>query len=219
MATRLIVLTIALVCIGALALPAISMVNVGFEQGVTRNLEPIGDLIPGLRFTTTGGGGVCFGYIGDAQPYNYLWKSDNGKQDPQWDLWMSGDCAAFVVNPDDVAVINFLGDTASFFQVGYSSGRTYSFKIEAYDSAGHLLGPAVTGLPHCSEEYGGAPGLAYLSLSYANMSSIKLYSDPASGGCWIMDNISYTPTSEIPEPSALLALALGLVPLVLRRRR
>ncbi len=220
MKARLITAALAAALIVAMSAPAWALF-IDFEAWADHDQEAIGSLISGLTFTTAAGGDWYFGYIGpfsQSGVYNYAWKSDNGKQDTYWDYFMSGDVAAYVTDIDDVGVISFGSQAMSSVSVGYSIANGFDFTLEAYDAGGNMLGSAVTGGPNCREAPQG-DGLAYLTISQPGISYVKVYGDPASGGYWVVDNITASPSTQIPEPFTCAYACIGLIAVARARRR
>lgn len=173
-----------------------------FESGI--DLESVGWVTSGVQLITIGGDDLIYADIDEDRPFY----SDNGKQNTDWEFFISGDVA--VVSPyDNIARVNFT-QSISHFQIGYSSW--FPFVIEAYDAGGNLLDQS--GGVANSREWNGT-GLSYLDTysSAGNISYVLLYSnqgDFPAEGWWIIDNMTYDyPTGPvIPEwPCAMLAPA------------
>jgi len=177
-----------------------------FESGLGHNAEAIGSA-SGLVFSTTTPGGNM--YYADINSGWYSVTSDNGKVYPDGQYFVSGDVAAYLVNPSDGAKISFAYGKASYFKVGYSS--LFNFTLLAYDAAGQLLDQD-TGLANTKGQ--GGTGLRYLEVSCPDIAYVVLHD---SGGFWMIDNIETD--APVPEPASLVVLAVGLAALMVRRRR
>lgn len=176
-----------------------------FESGV--DLESVGWVTSGVQLITIGGDDLIYADIDEDRAFY----SDNGKQNTDWEHYISGDVA--VVSPDDnVAQVNFT-QSISYFQIGYSS--LFPFVIEAYDSSGNLLDQASG---DANSKHANGTGLLYLdaSSSSGNISYVLLYSDQGDfpePGWWVIDNLTYEyPTTPVvPEWPCQVLASVGIM--------
>lgn len=187
---------------------------IDFEGGT--DWDAVGWVTSGVQMTTPAGDDLVYASINDE---DWPLKSDNGKENTDWEHFISGDVA--VASPyDNVAMVNFT-QSISHFRIGYSSW--YEFVAEAYDAGGNLLsqdsGPA-------NSRHWNGTGISYLDIYSASgdISSVKLYAglgDFSEPGWWVVDNLTYESQTNpaVPEwPCAALAPA-GLLLGKLRRLR
>ena len=207
MSTRCVAVALcAAICLVALAAaPASALFTCDFETGLGQNGQPIGGPLDGLIFSTSLGGDV---YFADINSGWYSVTSDNGKVFEDGEYYVRGNVAAYVMNLEDTARATFAPGLAIYFQLGYSS--QFEFFLKAYDSSGGLLA-STTGAANSKSN--GGTGLSYLSIEQDGMAYVEFGSEGA-GGYWMVDDIAW-----VPEPTAWIALAVGLVGLVGWRKR
>ena len=202
---RIGVLIVVACLLGCVATVAFADLHCDFEVGLGHNAEPIGSEIPGLVFSTTSGGDVCYADINSGW---YSARSDNGKVYEDGEYFVSGDVAGFISDLNDKAKVSFACGTASYLTVGYSS--LFGLTVEAYDSSNNLLdsktGPANT-------KSKGGTGLTYLTVSHSDIAYVLLHD---SGSYWMIDNIDTD--APVPEPSSIFTLLSGTALIIIRRR-
>ena len=191
--------------LGLVMSPAVADLYCNFESGLGRNGQPIAGDVPGMLFSTSAGGHMLYADINSGW---YSVTSDNGKVFEDGEYFVSGDVAAYVLNPADSGKVSFPFGPASYVTVGYSS--QFAFVIEAYDSSNYLLTSAAG--PSNTKQQGGS-GLSYLTVTHPGIDHILMRDQ---GGYWMIDNI--TTNAPIPEPASIVVMAAALAGLIARRR-
>jgi hypothetical protein len=182
-----------------------------FENGTGQDQTALGATIAGLQFSTLTGGNMI--YI-DAATGNYNVTTGSGTIYEQGEYYVGGNVSAAVLNLSDLGKVSFSFGAASNFTIGYSS--EFSFQIQAYDSSGVLL-DTKTGAANTRSQSG--TGLGYLQISRQTADIAYVVFGNNYGGYWMVDNVTTdAPQSSpiIPEPGALLALAMGMAGLAAR---
>lgn len=191
----------------AMAAPVAADYTCTFESGVGRNAQAIGTSFgPRWRFGTATSAPMLFA---DITTNNYRVTSDNGHIYQDGEYFVSGNVGAFVANSGDSGRLSFLGGTANYVTVGYSS--QFEFTVEAYDSAGAFL---TSSSGAANPRSLGGTGLGYLTVTSPGIAYVLMHDH---GGHWLVDNISSD--AYVPEPASACVLAAGLLGLCIRRRR
>ncbi len=171
-------------------------VNVDFDSGTAG--ASVGTLSPGVVFSGA------------------TYTSNLGLFGSSGALGIVSSTGGYEWGSSDPITVSFAPGVTSF-SIGVVDFGSNGFTVEAFDASNHLLGSQT--------KFGPDVGVGYydtVSVSFAGIASIEMFQPlQTQGDGIILDNMTYTTSAAVPEPSmgALIALGMGVLTFVGRRRK